>query len=775
VVEVRTQAMGFRQGTPIHTQQGLKPVETLAVGDWVLARPGDAAPPPRRRTAPEYTYRRVTRVASATLPLLVQITYVNAADKIRETVELAADHAVWLKDQGWVAACDIKPLDAVVLSFNGHALVAEVQVHNEPAHVHVLELEAFDTCHAGRLGAWVSTCRAGSPRTAPAATTQPLDLRKSATLLEMKDFYNDTLAEPFQPEPLAAEYAAGLRDQAEQIRTLVSQNFALDYDEEGVRWLDRYLERQHQEHKQSEMQPGLIQALGSFLGECILRKFGGQWGMANGQACVMLPGFAVFPHNKVQKHLANGAAGGDSVLALYTTQAALASVFGSAERPLSPRQKRLLEFHRRGERVFVLHTSDGKAQWAPVTHADERSVGIDIWDLKHGKVSIPLTQVESFYVCAADGRLVQTEWVPRKLFDSLPADIHRAVEASLPKDNTLSLADVAAGSRFVTVQHGESSNKKAGDASYATSLTNVSSKKLRITRFGGFVPDGTGKWQLSSVTGTFYTADDFVDWYGQNGDWLLPGQTVRDDSNWGAPPVLWAYYGVTDTGEPFIAGEAIDLPASGRHHVAPRPADPPMEQAMQKLRTAYAQRQARFTDVTLSLIRVAAPPWLKQRPTDRMNEIVERQSLLYAEGTIVWAALVQANKLMFVPGDADCPGLLVYSPDPYFDARPAELRDVAQRMFGYKGTEPGHEELKRLAELVSDEAGRSLKFALPKVLSSRDIDTSTFMIFRRHIPNGVLTMSMFPILIHPATPVAMMVPFESWPGEMIALWREGRL
>jgi hypothetical protein len=86
-VEAHTQAIGFSPGTPIHTRLGLKPVETIAVGDWVLARPGDAAPPTRRRTAPEYTYRRVVRIAATTQPSRVQITYTNAPDKIRETIE----------------------------------------------------------------------------------------------------------------------------------------------------------------------------------------------------------------------------------------------------------------------------------------------------------------------------------------------------------------------------------------------------------------------------------------------------------------------------------------------------------------------------------------------------------------------------------------------------------------------------------------------------------------------------------------------------------------
>ena len=64
---------------------------------------------------------------------------------------------------------------------------------------------------------------------------------------------------------------------------------------------------------------------------------------------------------------------------------------------------------------------------------------------------------------------------------------------------------------------------------------------------------------------------------------------------------------------------------------------------------------------------------------------------------------------------------------------------------------------------------------LPAALSSRDIDISTFMVWRKHIPNGVLKLSIFPLLVHPDTQAVLLVPFTFWPGEMITLWREGHM
>jgi hypothetical protein len=137
--------------------------------------------------------------------------------------------------------------------------------------------------------------------------------------------------------------------------------------------------------------------------------------------------------------------------------------------------------------------------------------------------------------------------------------------------------------------------------------------------------------------------------------------------------------------------------------------------------------------------------------------------------------LVQANSLLFEPGDANCPALLVHSPDSYFDSRPQELRLIGRTFFSFKHTEPTDPELKEVARLVSDEMDRSMGFELPKVFSIKPLRSATFMVFRKHIPNGVLSGGMFPILTHPTTQAVMMVPFEFWPIELIVLWKEGKI
>ena len=91
----------------------------------------------------------------------------------------------------------------------------------------------------------------------------------------------------------------------------------IGYDEAGVRWLDGYVQRLH-ERGDTELNAKLVSNLGSFLGECIIRSYGGVWAEIDGQWGVQFDERnAVYPFNKVSKQLESGS--DDSVLSLLTT------------------------------------------------------------------------------------------------------------------------------------------------------------------------------------------------------------------------------------------------------------------------------------------------------------------------------------------------------------------------------------------------------------------------------------------------------------------------
>lgn len=97
-------------------------------------------------------------------------------------------------------------------------------------------------------------------------------------------------------------------------------------DRAGVAWLDQYIEHQHQQGDPN-LHEQLTSVLGSFLGQCVVQTHGGSWQETDGQwSVVFSPGNAVYPFEKVRKHLAHGQAGGDGVLQFFD---AIPALFGA--------------------------------------------------------------------------------------------------------------------------------------------------------------------------------------------------------------------------------------------------------------------------------------------------------------------------------------------------------------------------------------------------------------------------------------------------------------
>ena len=108
------------------------------------------------------------------------------------------------------------------------------------------------------------------------------------------------------------------RANAELVVSIASKQLDIEVgmDEAGVRWLDGYIHRQHEQGNPAN-RDGLVSTLGSYLGECIIQCFGGQWIEIGGVWCVQFSeGNAAYPLAKVRKQLENGA--GDSVLSFFT-------------------------------------------------------------------------------------------------------------------------------------------------------------------------------------------------------------------------------------------------------------------------------------------------------------------------------------------------------------------------------------------------------------------------------------------------------------------------
>ena len=125
------------------------------------------------------------------------------------------------------------------------------------------------------------------------------------------------------PAPADATMQGRFHANAELVRQVARNDLGVDvqYDETGVRWLDRYIDGQRAAATEA-VKASLPSALGSFFGECIRRRFGGQWQHDDAGWTVRISEHvSVFPFNKVQKQLANDQ--GESLLGLFTSIAPL--------------------------------------------------------------------------------------------------------------------------------------------------------------------------------------------------------------------------------------------------------------------------------------------------------------------------------------------------------------------------------------------------------------------------------------------------------------------
>jgi hypothetical protein len=118
---------------------------------------------------------------------------------------------------------------------------------------------------------------------------------------------------------------------------------------------------------------------------------------------------------------------------------------------------------------------------------------------------------------------------------------------------TLEAVQVEFGRAICRVSNGQFRMNSQGQAIYATTLRNISSQPIRILKFAGFRRVGEA-YMLNTVTGAYYSADQFIAWYAAPQDgWILPGKEVSDRDNYGGGGGIWAYYGQTEDGNHFIA------------------------------------------------------------------------------------------------------------------------------------------------------------------------------------------------------------------------------
>jgi hypothetical protein len=161
-----------------------------------------------------------------------------------------------------------------------------------------------------------------------------------------------------------------------------------------------------------------------------------------------------------------------------------------------------------------------------------------------------IENVRSWLVAYSEtGEILDAE----NLFEPLPPGVNFIMSGKLPLPK-FSDADLQHGRTLIRIQFSRSSTHPKTANYYCTSLTNISTSKLRCHSFGAYRITRDG-FKLFTVTGTLFSASQFEDWYGvRRGGWIEPGETVSDPNNYGRD-CIWVYHCETNQNVKFHVGD----------------------------------------------------------------------------------------------------------------------------------------------------------------------------------------------------------------------------
>jgi RHS repeat-associated protein len=132
----------FGEGTPVHTVDGLKPIEEIEVGDLVWAL--DEA-------TGERSLRAVTRTFVTPGQEVIEVSFVGQRGE-EETLQVTADHPFWSTTEGWIGAQELTQGEAIELRSEGWSkLVSSASVARK-ATVYNIEVADLHTYFVGEQG-----------------------------------------------------------------------------------------------------------------------------------------------------------------------------------------------------------------------------------------------------------------------------------------------------------------------------------------------------------------------------------------------------------------------------------------------------------------------------------------------------------------------------------------------------------------------------------------------------------------------------------------------
>lgn len=146
----------FAAGTLIHTEDGLKPIEEIRIGDWVMSHPENASWDRNPEDEHMRTYRQVTSTFVHDNQPILNVTYVQpGGEKVTGPLRVTPNHPIMKKGAGWTSAEKFRIGDMLQIGYFGNVMVTKVRNIGEKVRVCNIEVDEFHTYFVEKLGVWV--------------------------------------------------------------------------------------------------------------------------------------------------------------------------------------------------------------------------------------------------------------------------------------------------------------------------------------------------------------------------------------------------------------------------------------------------------------------------------------------------------------------------------------------------------------------------------------------------------------------------------------------
>ncbi|STZ08664.1 Uncharacterised protein [Moraxella caprae] len=161
-----------------------------------------------------------------------------------------------------------------------------------------------------------------------------------------------------------------------------------------------------------------------------------------------------------------------------------------------------------------------------------------------------------------------------------------------------------------------------------------------------------------------------------------------------------------------------------------------------------------------SYLQILPPKWMLG--DDLMSQI-KAIPTLYQKGRVVWGALVQANNMLFEEDNpASCPAEIIY--DKSGRTPPHLLHELAQTLFSFKKQAPDDlpPKLKQYVQHLQNERTRFSGELPAPPTTAMSLYAKTIFVWRLHLPDAMLTLPIFPIIINDDNDEVMILPAKFW-------------